>query len=339
MAYQPPTNHPAITTFRHAAVTALSTHDRPSFESAFQTLCTAIPTALNQTLATDPHLASLINLAADRHWIEPLTTQTPPPPPPSTSWASVAKRSRASFLPNIPDKQHIPQPHRHSSFRRWKWHAGSITPSAQISAPASPDQRLPNSDSSSIASTSSPHSVVRHLPHPSALSARTVLEMDPINNPAPATPAFPYLDPTTINNTPNANQNAGGANADFEAALLSGMPRLEDARPAGAAAAAAFRALAPFLPMDERVALRQAFGVLSPIDCLAMVVRVAEVASEKGRREGVGALGGLPGGGGVWGSGGGGGQVAWEGVYRNKGNGLDVHAPPFQMGGGRLRDN
>lgn len=125
---------------------------------------------------------------------------------------------------------------------------------------------------------------------------------------------------------------SSGGSTEFEAALLSGMPRLADARPAGAAAAAAFRALAPFLPREERAALRQAFGKLPPVDCLAMVVRVAEMASEVGKRE---AVGGLPGGSGVWRGGldkiGGG--VAWEGVYRNKGSGLDVNAPSFHLGG------
>lgn len=135
------------------------------------------------------------------------------------------------------------------------------------------------------------------------------------------------------------------------------MPRLSDARPAAAAAAAAFRALLPFLPADERLALRRAFATHVPSDCLAMVVRVAENASAKhGARaqqsqSAVGAplvADGLIGlsrkergvwGGGVvngwpdekeWGN-------AWEGLYgtRSKafvgGSGLDVNAPPFRM--------
>lgn len=71
------------------------------------------------------------------------------------------------------------------------------------------------------------------------------------------------------------------ASNDFEAILLANMPNLSEARPAGVAAAAAFRALAPFLAADDQLALQRAFSTASPLDCLAMVLRVAEHASAK----------------------------------------------------------
>lgn len=55
----------------------------------------------------------------------------------------------------------------------------------------------------------------------------------------------------------------------------------EVSRPVAAAAAAAFRAIIPFLQSDERLALRVAFATLSPAECLHMVVRVATSTTDR----------------------------------------------------------
>lgn len=285
----PDAEEATISHFRQAATAAFATHDRPSFESALHTLCINLSTPLQDVMATQPQVAALLQLAADRHWIEP----TP-------SWVSLAKRAKLRFM--LP----LHKGKCKASFRRWKWDAASLTPPSLLPTPDSPEPHFTGgSETSSIGSGSSPHSSVRHInqAHTHGLDGCDVGGMYSI-----------------------------GGSAEFEAALLSGMPRLADARPAGAAAAAAFRALAPFLPREERAALRQAFGKLPPVDCLAMVVRVAEMASEVGRGEGVW---GLPGGGGVWRGGVDeiGGRVTWEGVYRNRARGLDVNAPSFHVAG------
>lgn len=120
---------------------------------------------------------------------------------------------------------------------------------------------------------------------------------------------------------------------DFENALLASMKRLGDAKPAGVAAAAAFRALAPFLGSEECAVLQREFATREPTQCLRMVVRMAEVASGRyGARERV--FGGVWGSGmgvSTWGDGKGWGWNDWEGDRAN-GKMLDVNAPPFRMG-------
>lgn len=107
---------------------------------------------------------------------------------------------------------------------------------------------LAPSDSSS-ASESSLHSLVR-IPEPP---------------PPPAAPAVPAV--------------PAASDRDMEAALLAAMPRAAEARPAAVAAAAAFRAVAPYLSRDDCSALHRVFATSPPLDCLAVVVRMAQKAS------------------------------------------------------------
>lgn len=281
-----------IAHFRQTAGAALAAHDRASFELALQTLCGQLSTPMQEVVLGRPQVAGVLQAAAKRHWIEPME-----------SWGAVAKRTKVRFV--MPGEKGCK-----TSFRRWKWDAGSLATATHVAMADSTEVHLAGgSESGSIGSGSSPHSAVHQVSHTSFRHG--------------------------LDGGDSGGVYSNGSSTEFEAVLLSGMPRLADARPAGAAAAAAFRALAPFLPREERAALRQAFGRLPPVDCLAMVVRVAEMASEGGRREGVG---GLPGGGGVWRGGVDevGGAVAWEGVYRSTGSGLDVNAPSFHMGGDLL---
>ena len=68
---------------------------------------------------------------------------------------------------------------------------------------------------------------------------------------------------------------------EFEAMLLAKMPRLSEARPAALAAVAAFRAITPFLNNEQRVSLHRSFATASPLECLTLVVRYAELASSQ----------------------------------------------------------
>ena len=71
---------------------------------------------------------------------------------------------------------------------------------------------------------------------------------------------------------------------ETETMLLATM-RLREGLPAAVAAAAAFRALAPFLAPEGRERLQGVFGTKGPVECLKTVVEVAERA---GRQAGYG---------------------------------------------------
>ena len=69
-----------------------------------------------------------------------------------------------------------------------------------------------------------------------------------------------------------------GHDEGYEAWLLSRMRNVSEARAAGVAAAAAMRALSPFLSNDQRNAIHSCLDG-GPRECLRVVVRVAEVLS------------------------------------------------------------
>jgi hypothetical protein len=68
--------------------------------------------------------------------------------------------------------------------------------------------------------------------------------------------------------------------------LLAGMPTTNASRPAAVAAAAAFRAVAPFLDHTDRTALQHVFASSAPKECLVavleVVIRITSAASTNG---------------------------------------------------------
>lgn len=166
----------------------------------------------------------------------------------AASWAGVLRRgggavvvpapSPPAFAPPGPSLGPA-RPALPRSFRRWKWEAASLHPSAVV----------PTLSRRSLGTP----------PAPTTLGPPAGLRTSP-----PALAALPARAPA----------------AEAEASLLALMPRLGPGRPAAAAAAAAFRALAPFLSEADRSLLRDRFAMHArPLDVLRHVLDAAEVAS------------------------------------------------------------
>lgn len=256
---------PALSRFRHSISIALARHSRAAFEAACRTLClsTTLPLAdilVSPPCITDPQLAFLLSAAADRRWLDFAPGSQSQPS--TKTWAGILKHGSTSpyhsFARQTPPRAALLTTESgllKTSFRRWKWDATSVASSPLRRDPPEPlpvFRDLPRrpDDSSSVASCSSSTPLLQPF-------LRDPLSRD-LKNPRL------FL-----------------ADAEFEASLLASMPHMSDARPAAAAAAGAFRALIPFLPVEERRAIRDAFSTLPPAECLAMVVRIAELASAK----------------------------------------------------------